>query len=119
MADPITVYDHNHQGHIVTIFGALTGAAGVATITIADGYPAMDLSKAHPVISGCCFATEGDTITNCEALLPAAEIARSSGDAPDTVGEWQIKSSTTIEVKENNKDGNYGLCYWAAGNKQT
>lgn len=118
MADPITVYDYDYQGHIITIFISFTsGGATATTVTIPAGYPALDLSKAHPVISAVQFATEGDTVSNSTAFLPSAEIARSDTSAPDTAGEYQIASSTTIKFLGTDKDGVIGLCYWAAGNK--
>lgn len=122
MVDPITVYDQDHAGHIITIFLAWTsgGATTAVESTITAGYPYFDLSKAHPVISGALIETEGDVISNSLALLPSAEIARSDASAPDTAGEWQITGANTIKYCNGagNADGILCLTYWAAGNQQ-
>lgn len=118
MADPITVYDYRCEGHIITIVITFTsGGATATTVTIPAGYPVIDLSKAHPIISGLLLETEGDAVSGSISLLPSAEIARSNTNAPDTAGEWQIASSSTVKVIGNDKDGLLFLTYWAAGNK--
>lgn len=121
MADPITVYDQDHAGHIITIPLAFSsgGATTAVELTITAGYPHMDLTKAHPVISGLLYETEDDNASGSVALLPSAEIARSDTSAPDTAGEYQITGANTIKVCNGagNKDGIVLLTYWAAGNK--
>lgn len=121
MANPITVYDQDHAGHIITIPLSFTsaGATTAVEITITAGYPHMDLSKAHPIISGCLIETEGDVISNSLAMLPSAEIARSDTSAPDTAGEWQITASNKFKYCNGAGDANgiILLTYWAAGNK--
>lgn len=120
MADPITIYDQNHKGHIITIFLAYTSAGATATtITILAGYPRIDLSKAHPIISAWQFATEGDTISNSTVFKPAGECIRDvAADPPDTAGEYQIMNSNQVKFLGTDKDGTIAICYWAAGNKQ-
>ncbi|KKL55371.1 hypothetical protein LCGC14_2256100 [marine sediment metagenome] len=121
MADPITVYDQRHEGHIITIFLDFTsgGATTAVELTITAGYPNFDLSKAHPIISGCIFELEGDIIVNSFAMLPAAEVGRSDATAPDTVGEYQITAANTFKYCNGAGDANgiIAICYWAAGNK--
>lgn len=117
MADPITVYDQRHEGHIITVFIAFTGGAAAVEVTITAGYPYLDLSKAHPVISAWQFASELDTISNSTVFLPAGEIARSDASAPDTAGEYQITAANKIKFMGTNKDGTIAITYWAAGNK--
>lgn len=118
MADPITVYDHRHEGHIVTIFMDFTsGGATATTVTITAGYPNFDLSKAHPIISMMQYGSEGDLITNTTVFLPSGEIARSDATAPDSAGEYQITGAAEVKVLGTDKDGNLAICYWAAGNK--
>ena len=117
MSSPMSVYGHDAHGHCITIFIAVTsGGAASQTITIPAGSPAMDLSKAHPVISGAYFAMEGDTVVNCVELLPAGECVR--GETPDTLGEYAIATATTIAVMTPDLDGFLALSYWAAGAKQ-
>jgi len=121
MANPITVYDQRHEGHIVTIFLDFTsgGATTAVELTITAGYPNLDLSKAHPIISGALIETEGDVISNSLAMLPAAEVGRSDATAPDTAGEYQITSANTFKYCNGagNANGIIALTYWAAGNK--
>lgn len=122
MADPISVYDQNHAGHIITIPLAFTsaGATTAVELTITAGYPHFDLTKAHPIISGVLIETQGDAVSGSKALLPSAEIARSDANAPDTDGEYQITASNTFKYCNGagNADGTILLTYWAAGNKQ-
>jgi len=121
MADPITVYDQDHAGHIITIPLAFTSAGGTTAVelTITAGYPHFDLSKAHPIISGILIETEGDAVGGSTPLLPSAEIARSDTSAPDTAGEYQITAANKVKVCNGAGDANgcVLLTYWAAGNK--
>jgi hypothetical protein len=118
MADPITVYDQNHQGHIITIFVAFTSGGAAATeVTITAGYPHFDLSKAHPIICMWQWASELDTVSNSTIFKPSGEIARSDANAPDTAGEYQITAANKVKVLGTDKDGTLMITYWAAGNK--
>ena len=121
MADPITVYDQRHEGHLVVIFLDFTsgGSTTAVELTITAGYPNFDLSKAHPIISGAMFEFEGDVIVNSLALLPSAEVSRSDATAPDSAGEYQITAANTFKYCNGvgDADGVIALCYWAAGNK--
>lgn len=118
MADPITVYDQRHDGHIITIFITYTSAgAGATEVTITAGYPYFDLSKAHPIISMWQFAFELDAISDSTVFKPAGEIARSDVTAPDTAGEYQITAANKVKVLGTDKDGLIAISYWAAGNK--
>ncbi len=122
MVAPITVYDQNHAGHIITIFLDFTSGGGTTAVelTITAGYPNFDLSKAHPIISGVLFETEDDNLSGSIALLPSAEVGRSDATAPDTAGEYQITAANTVKVCNGaaDKNGVVALCYHAAGNKQ-
>ena len=117
MADPITVYDQRHEGHIITIFITFTSGGAAATeVTLTAGYPYFDLSKAHPIISMWQFAFETDDISNSTVFKPAGVIARSDANPPDTAGEYQITAANKVKVWGTDKDVALAICYWAAGN---
>ena len=114
----ITVYGHEAEGHIITlaITQASTGVT-VETTTIPAGSPAMDLTKAHPIISGCFYCTETDQAKDSVVMTPALECQR--GGTPDAAGEWAIASATTFTFYTGiAKAGIQFVTYWAAGARQ-
>lgn len=117
---PISVYDRSEcAGHIITVFidFTSTGGAKAETITITAGLPALDLSKAHPIICMAYIATENDTMfTDIEDCSDFTDSEMARGVAPAATGEFSIASSTTIEFwTDNDVDGTVVLTYWAAG----
>jgi hypothetical protein len=114
----ITVYGHEAQGHIITImFDQGTTGATLETMTIPAGNPQMDLSKAHPIISGWFLCTGGDLSGSSAIMTPAAETPR--GSVPDALGEWCITSATTFDFyNEVAQVGIQFVTYWAAGARQ-
>ena len=118
---PITVYDRSEcAGHIITVFVDLTSTGlGVAeTITITAGLPVLDLTKAHPILSILLFPTQNSTMTTdvTELANMTGEVKR--GTAPDSTGEFDIESSTTIKFwTTGDANGTCMITYWAAGCK--
>ena len=114
----MTVYGHEAYGHVITlaIAQATTGVT-LETTTIPAGSPAMDLSKAHPIISGYFFCTGGDLPANSVTMTPANECARAA--VVDTKGEWAIQTATTFTFyTEVAQVGIQFVTYWAAGARQ-
>lgn len=114
----ITIYGHDAVGHIMTLMltQGTTGAT-VETTTIPAGNPVMDLSKAHPIISGWFCCTDTDQGKDSVVMTPALECPR--GSTPDGAGEWAIQSSTTFSQYSGiAKAGIMFVTYWAAGAKQ-
>jgi len=114
----ITVYGQEAVGHIITImFHHTSTGATNETFVIPAGYPAMDLNKAHPIISGMHFVTEDDECKSTLAMTPALECSR--GQVPDGAGEWNITGALTFSMHTNiDKDGIVFVTYWAAGAQQ-
>ncbi len=120
-ATPITVYDREEcAGHIVTVWQELasTGATTVETITLNAGYPSIDLSKAHPVISILNYHMEGDDCSAIEAESNMDdEIAR--GTAPTAAGDFTITGYMSVDIYfATDVNGMIMMTYWAAGSKQ-
>lgn len=114
----ITVYGHEAEGHIITlaIDQATTGATKETT-TIPAGSPAMDLTKAHPIISGWFACLGGVLAKDSLAMTPALECPR--GSEPDNAGEWAIMSATTFDFYTGiGQAGIQFVTYWAAGARQ-
>lgn len=120
-ATPITVYDREEcAGHIVTIFQNVNSTAGGAaeTVTLNAGYPSIDLTKAHPILSVVWLETETDdgSATTAESS-PDDEIAR--GTAPTVAGDFDIEGYMSFKVLiTGDKNGVVMVTYWAAGSKQ-
>jgi len=114
----ITVYGHEADGHIVTImFHHASGGAVNETMTIPAGYPAMDLNKAHPIISGLHLIVENVEVKSTVAMTPALECSR--GQVPDGAGEWNITGAMTFNFFSGiDKNAIHFLTYWAAGAQQ-
>ncbi len=114
----ITVYGHEAVGHIITLMIQQTSAgATLETFTIPAGSPAMDLSKAHPIVSGWFCSLETDTAKDSVVMLPSKECQR--GSVVDAKPEWAIQTSTTLTFyNEIDKDGILFITYWAAGARQ-
>lgn len=114
----MTVYGHEAAGHIITLAIAQTSTGlTLETNTIPDGSPAMDLTKAHPIISGWFLCTEDDVPKSSVTMTPANECARAA--VVDTKGEWAIQTATTFTFyTEIDKDGIQFVTYWAAGARQ-
>ena len=121
VATPITVYDREEcVGHVVTIFQAVsaTGATKAETITLNAGYPAIDLSKAHPIISLIWWNLEGDDCSATEAESNADdEVAR--GTAPTASGDFDIEGYMSLKLYlTTDVNGVIIMTYWAGGTKQ-
>ncbi|KKM03920.1 hypothetical protein LCGC14_1769570 [marine sediment metagenome] len=122
VATPITVYDREEcAGHIVTIWQLVssTGATKAETITLNAGYPAIDLSKAHPVLCVFWYNVEGSDASATEAEGNADdEVAR--GTAPTSSGDFDIEGYMSLKLYlTGNINGLVMITYWAAGSKQT
>jgi len=120
-ATPITVYDREEcAGHIVTIWqvATSTGATKAETITLNAGYPSIDLSKAHPIISILWYNMEGDDCSATEAESNADdEVAR--GTAPTASGDFDIEGYMSFKLYlTGDVNGIVMVTYWAAGTKQ-
>ncbi|KKN90777.1 hypothetical protein LCGC14_0223600 [marine sediment metagenome] len=121
VATPITVYDREEcAGHIVTIFQLVssTGATKAETITLNAGYPAIDLTKAHPILSILWYNIEAsDSSATEEESNADDEIAR--GTAPTASGDFDIEGYMSFKLYLTaDVNGLVMVSYWAAGSKQ-
>ena len=122
MTTPITVYDREEcAGHIITVFQkfSTTGATKAETVTLNAGYPSLDLSKAHPIISIMYLSIANDTVftDTSEGTDMTNEVKR--GTAPDGQYEFDIEGYNSFKYYTiGNADGLMMITYWAAGVKQ-
>ena len=114
----ITIYGHEARGHVITVaIAQATTGATLETTTIPAGNPAMDLTKAHPIISGVFFSTSTDAPSNSVVMTPALECQR--GSVVDGAGEWAIQTATTFtQYSGHASAGIMFVTYWAAGARQ-
>jgi hypothetical protein len=118
---PITVYNRECAGHIITVFidFSATGGAKAETVTITAGLPNFDLTKNHPIISVAYFATENNTIfSDIEDASDLSDSDNGLGGTVDSTGEFAVQSENTFTFwMDNDVNGTFVLTYWAAGSK--
>jgi len=118
---PITVYDRDCAGHIVTVFVvfASTGVSREETVTLTAGLPNFDLTKNHPIISVAFFATENDALTtDIEDCSDLTDSDMGRGQAATATGEFRVKTVNTFGFWTDGDDnGIFVITYWAAGTK--
>ena len=116
---PITVYNRECAGHIITVFidFTSTGATRAELITLTAGLPYFDLTKNHPIMCVSYISTQNDTVfTDIEDCSDLSDSDMGRGQAPTAIGEFRVVSVNTFEfwtVKD--IDGTLILTYWAAG----
>lgn len=116
---PITIYNRECAGHIITVFIDYTSTAPTVAelVTLTAGLPFFDLSKNHPIICVAFIATENDlVVTDIEDCSDLSDSDMGRDEAPAAVGEFRVVSANTFEFYTVGDDnGTFILTYWAAG----
>jgi len=117
MVAPIVANAHNLDGQVVVFAADYTsaGATTVCTATLPTYAPNIDIRIGHPVLSMMSYGNEaGAAVGDKEIWLPENEVLR--GTSGDSVGEWQISATNTIEIYNTpDKDGFLIITYIAMG----
>ena len=115
MATAMTVYDQDVlKGHNIVIAISFTSGATANTLTIPAGHPDLDLSHAHPLISGLSLLNEANTdASDSSAQTCANEMKR--GTVADSAGEMAIITASTASFYTTDRDGVQLVSYRAGG----
>jgi len=116
---PITVYNRECAGHIITTFQLFTstGVSREETITLTAGLPNFDLTKNHPIICVTFVSIANDTIfTDIEDCSDMTDSDMGRGQAATATGEFRVKTANTFGFwTDSHEDGFVIITYWAAG----
>ncbi len=119
MATAMTVHDHDElKGHNICIAISYTSGAAANTLTIPAGDPVLDLSIAHPLISGLSLLNEANTDASDSSSQDCTKEMK-RGTVADSAGEMAIITSSTVSFYTTDKDGIQLVSYRAGGAKAT
>ncbi len=97
LTDILTPNEKQRGGMIAGGAEVASAAAGVKTITLGNGYPAINRKIQSPVLLILLVQYDPVLVQNgCEAFFISGQMDRAT--APDSAGEFQITGARTIDV---------------------